>query len=291
MFVFRIKDYMKLCDAHNDLLTSDKTLEEKIKIVKSWKSHTVILAIFTTKKITTFSDFLVYYKEFLTLKKVNENLMFSVEDIGNFSLEEVKKIITLKPFSLTLTWNAENNYAGGANSLVGLKENGKKIVEFAESKGVLIDTAHMSRKSYFDFIKITKFPIFNSHSNIFDIKKENRNLTHQQILEIEKSGGFLGLTIYEKFISNKKITSKDVAFQFKYLKDNYPSLYFGFGTDFLGIDENCLPQDVSDYNSLKHVKREMKNLGIKRREIKSIICKNFMKFRTRLVFTMFKKNH
>ena len=119
--------------------------------------------------------------------KINERkiakTLFGVEDIGfvkNFY--DLQDLVKLKPFSCTLTWNNDNKFGGGALGKSGFTEFGKFAVNYLEKNKVLIDTAHMNRKSFWEFVDLTTKPIFNSHSNIFSLHKHKRNLNDAQII-------------------------------------------------------------------------------------------------------------
>ena len=187
-------------------------------------------------------------------------------------------LINLKPFSTTLTWNDCNQFAGGSNSLEGLSKLGKTYINIVEQNNVLIDTAHLSRRSFWDFCKQTSLPIYNSHSNIYNIHYHNRNLTHNQIRQIVNSNGYLGITLYDKFMSYTKTSSKDIAIQFDYLIQKFGYKNFGLGTDFYGIDNKNLPIDIQNYDHLSNLVENLKILGYNDTIIEHLLYKNFENF-------------
>ena len=86
-------------------------------------------------------------------KKYHTKFFLSVEDLGFIKTEQdLKKLIDLRPISVTLTWNEANQFAGGANSNKKLTKLGIETIKLLEEKDVLIDTAHLSRKSFNQFI-------------------------------------------------------------------------------------------------------------------------------------------
>lgn len=278
---------MKICDSHSDFLTSFVCFKEKEKYVKEIKKNGIkhiSCAVFTTDKNYNFVDIENFVKEIELLKNKHKiDLLFSVEDIGFINnFKELNNIIDLKPFSVTLTWNFKNNIAGGSFSDFGLTRFGNDIVLELEKNNILVDTAHMSKKSFCDFCKITQKPIFNSHSNIHSFKKHKRNLTDRQIEQIVKSNGFLGLTFYNKFLSNDDITCKDIARQFDYLIKKFGYKNFGLGTDLFGVETENLPKDFKGYGDIKNLVSEFKKLGYNKKIITAILWKNFEDFLIRI---------
>lgn len=278
---------MKISDSHTDFLTMIDSLENKdqyIKQIKQDGAQNISCAVFTTNNGLIVEDVKNYAFELKSLRnKYNIKLLLSIEDLGFVKDEDdLNKIIKLNPISVSLTWNHINQFGGGANSKLGLTTWGKKCVKLLEQNNILIDTAHMSKRMFWDFCKITTKPIYNSHSNIYSLKRHKRNLTDKQIDKIVKSNGYLGLTIYDEFISKSLITSKDIAFQFDYLIQRFGYKNFGLGTDLYGIDVEHLPIDVKDYGDINQVVIELKKLGYNKEVVDCLIYKNFENFLNRI---------
>ena len=188
----------------------------------------------------------------------------------------------LHPLSATLTWNNPNQFAGGAHSRNGLTTLGKECVKILEKKGVLIDTAHLSRSAFYEVAKITTFPIYNSHSNIFSLKRNSRNLTDKQMDLIVESNGFLGVTFYDKFISSKEVSCMDVARQFDYAIKKFGYNNIGIGSDLYGIEPQHLPLDLSGYSQLDNLENALKKLGYDEKVTKKLFYENFQAFLKRV---------
>ena len=271
---------MYIADSHNDFLTNldNKNIEKHIKNLNNIKL--ISSAIFTTNKKFNIIDIKNYKKIINKLKeKYNINLILSIEDLEFIkNNNDLNELIKLKPFSATLTWNYANKFAGGANTNLGLTDHGTHTISKLEENNILVDTAHMSRESFYEFSENSRLPIYNSHSNIDALYSHNRNLTDDQIYTIVNSNGYMGLTIYEKFISNDKITSLDIALQFDYLIRSFSSYHFGLGTDFYGIDTEYLPTDISSYDDLNKVANTLLDLHHSHDIVERIMYKNFLDF-------------
>ena len=273
---------MKICDAHTDFLTEIKDRKDREEYVKSIRkiSDVISCAVFTTnstisvKDVENFKSELDYYN-----KKYHTKLMLAIEDLGFVkTIEELYELIKLKPISVTLTWNGENQFAGGAHTNKGLTEFGRKVIKSLEENNILIDTAHLSRKAFFEFAKITTKPIYNSHANINFLFKHERNLTNKQIKMIVDSNGYLGITFYESFISNSKISMNDIAQQADYLIKHFGYKNFGFGTDLYGIEKEFLPTDFKSYYDVEKMTIELRKLKYSSKIIKAVYYKNLKNF-------------
>jgi len=110
---------------------------------------------------------------------------------------------------VSLTWNFENRFGGGAGSSIGLKPDGKELLQFLDHKQIAIDLSHASDPlayeilEYIDKKGLAITPIA-SHSNLRSIKNEARNLPDDLAKEIMRRGGVIGLNFIKKFIGSSK---------------------------------------------------------------------------------------
>lgn len=270
------------CDSHTDFMTKLKTIDEKEEYVKSIHdlgARKILSAIFTTDDNVGIEKLKIYKSEIDELNQKFDNILyFSVEDLGSVKPNELEKLVKLNPISVTLTWNKRNIYGGGAKSNASLSQEGIDACKLLERNNIFVDTAHLNQKCFWQVCSLSSKPIFNSHTNIFSLCKNKRNLTDEQIKQIVSSNGFIGLTIYQKFISRNKIYCKDIALQFAYLADKFGIDNFGIGSDFFGFDEKFLPADLKSYKDLKNLENEMKNLGFSIIETNKLLCDNFIRF-------------
>lgn len=286
-----IKYNMKICDCHNDFLTEikfkkDKENYIKNEIIKNKKIKHISSVIWTTK-LTNVNDFINENFDLINLLKRNKKFLISFEDLNfviknnKIDFDRLNVLFNLKTFSCGLVWNNDNTLGGGAFGKKGLTELGKQLIEILENSNIIIDTAHMNRKTFYDFIKITRKPIYNSHSNIYSLKKHKRNLTDKQIKTIIDSNGFIGLSFVKEFISNKIVDCNKVALQIKFFIDKFGYKNVGIGSDFFGATN--LPLDLKNYNEFKFLKKALKELKISNKIIKKIFYKNFIEFKNRVV--------
>jgi len=71
----------------------------------------------------------------------------------------------------------------------GLSALGKQVVAEMNRLGMMIDVSHISEKSFWDILAITKAPIIASHSGSKAIANVDRNLTDDQLKALAKNGG------------------------------------------------------------------------------------------------------
>ena len=148
------------------------------------------------------------YKQMLNdfktkLSDVPHNLLplFSVE--GGAILEnDSDNIFELKRDNiklLTLTWNGENNIAGGINSTKGLTSFGKTVIQKMNRLKIGCDLSHLNDKSFFEALENAEYPLA-THSNCRKICNNPRNLSDRQIKSLCERGGIIGICPYPLFL-------------------------------------------------------------------------------------------
>lgn len=106
---------------------------------------------------------------------------------------------------ISLTWNQENRFGGGNLTDVGLKEDGKAVLEYLDGKNIAIDLSHTSDALASDLLeflhkKSLKIPIIASHSNYRAICPDRRNLPEEIAKEVIRQKGLIGVNFVHRFV-------------------------------------------------------------------------------------------
>lgn len=86
----------------------------------------------------------------------------------------------------------------------GLSDFGRQVVAECNRLGVMVDVSHMSDKSFYDVLKVTKAPIIASHSCCRALCDNARNLTDDQIRALAKNGGVLQMCFLGSYLKAPK---------------------------------------------------------------------------------------
>lgn len=110
-------------------------------------------------------------------------------------LANLRKFHELGARYVTLSHSGNNQLADSSSAREplhnGLSELGRQVVAEMNRLGMMIDVSHISDKSFWDIIAITKAPIIASHSGCRALCDSNRNLTDEQLLALSKNGGVI----------------------------------------------------------------------------------------------------
>lgn len=150
-------------------------------------------------------------------ERSNEQVILvpAIENSSCFALEDEPLELVFQRFShhfspvmplyVSLTWNEENRFGGGAHTHIGLKEDGKALLDFLSGKVLAIDVSHASDQCARDVIEYIErkklaFTLMASHSNFREVTPHKRNLPLDIASHIAQKGGVIGLTLVESFL-------------------------------------------------------------------------------------------
>lgn len=159
---------------------------------------------------------------------------------------------------ITLTWNAPNEIASGAFSKGGFTRFGKEFVKECEKLNIAIDVSHLNRESFWQLASFYDGPLIASHSNADIVDNpygRKRNLTTEQIEEISKRNGIVGLNFCRDFIESDNIEGiASLKRQIVYFVNNGWEDVISLGSDYDGCEVHADFDGVerleSVYNSL-----------------------------------------
>lgn len=122
------------------------------------------------------------------------------------SMENLETLYSRGVRYLGLTWNTSNAIAVSAKDETergkkgGLTEFGRDVVKRMNELGMLIDVSHLGETAFWEITELSTAPIIASHSNCYSLCPHYRNLTDEQIKAIAKSGGYIGVNFFYKFV-------------------------------------------------------------------------------------------
>jgi membrane dipeptidase len=105
---------------------------------------------------------------------------------------------------MTLTHTANTGWAdssGDKPKWNGLTDFGKQVVERMNRMGMMVDISHVSDKTFYDTLAVTKAPVIASHSSCRALCDVPRNMTDDMIRALAKNGGVMDINFYPGFLS------------------------------------------------------------------------------------------
>ena len=116
--------------------------------------------------------------------------------------------------SMTLTHSRNNNWADSATDKPahnGLTDFGKEVVREMNRLGMLVDVSHVSDKTFYDALSVTRKPVIVSHSSMRALSDVPRNVTDEMLWALAKNGGVIGICFGEGFVNPKDAEALESA--------------------------------------------------------------------------------
>jgi membrane dipeptidase len=108
---------------------------------------------------------------------------------------------------MTLTWSNTNEWGDSSGDIDdpkvqhhnGLTDFGKQVVVEMNRLGMIVDISHVSDKTFWDAIAVTKAPVIASHSSARALVDAPRNMTDDMLRAVAKNGGVVDVNFYSAF--------------------------------------------------------------------------------------------
>ncbi len=95
----------------------------------------------------------------------------------------------------------------------GLSEFGRSVVKFMNKTGMMVDVSHISDKSFYDVIALSKAPVIASHSCARAICNNPRNMNDDMLRALAKNGGVIQMCILSAYVKKQDPNpARDSAF-------------------------------------------------------------------------------
>lgn len=199
---------------------------------------------------------------------------------------------------MTLTHTNTNGWAdsaGDENDTTvkhhnGLTELGRQIVAEMNRLGMIVDISHVSDKTFWDVMEVSKAPPFASHSSSRALAGAPRNMTDEMIVALGKKGGVMQINFNCGFLSQKSIdaqkgqpanakpvpaTLADVVAHIDHAVRLAGVDSVGIGSDFDGV--GCTPTGLEDVSKYPNLTRALLEKGYKADDIRKIYGGNTLR--------------
>jgi membrane dipeptidase len=120
----------------------------------------------------------------------------------------------------------------------GLTDFGKDIVREMNRQGLLVDISHVSDKTFYDALEVSKAPLIASHSSCRAICNHARNMSDEMIKALAAKGGVIQINYEKSFIDQayKDAYDKETGGVVKHLSELTKSC---------NNDEACIARELA----------------------------------------------
>ncbi|MCP5102365.1 MAG: membrane dipeptidase [bacterium] len=172
---------------------------------------------------------------------------------------------------ITLTHNGNNDICDSSNAEKpkwdGVSPFGREVIAEMNRLGMLIDVSHISDKAFWDVLKLSKAPVFASHScarSLCDIK---RNLTDDMIKALAKKDGVIQITFCSFFVDEeyKRVAlanEKKIEPEKKKLREKYKDNDNAYWKEAMKLWRSVAPPAPRIESLIDHIDHVVKLVGI-----------------------------
>jgi membrane dipeptidase len=107
---------------------------------------------------------------------------------------------------MTLTHSGSDEWADSSTDKAvhnGLTDFGKDVVREMNRLGMMVDISHISDKTFYDALEVSKAPLIGSHSSCRAICDAPRNMTDQMMKDLAAGGGVIQINYHIGFLSQE----------------------------------------------------------------------------------------
>ena len=183
-----------------------------------------------------------------------------------------------------VTWNYENALGVPAcvNETAGLKPYGLKAVKEMQRLKIAVDVSHLNTGGFYDILNKTDAPPLASHSCCRALRDHPRNLTDQQLRDLFRAGGYVGLNFYPLFLAEEgeRCDINTLIEHIDHMHQLGGSGMVGFGSDFDGISSK--PEGLDNPADFPRLLEELRQRGYAEEDIQSIAGQGLLAYYRRL---------
>src|SRR5436309_725442 len=124
----------------------------------------------------------------------------------NSDLSVLRSYAALGVRYMTLTHSGNDEWADSSTDKAvhnGLTEFGKDVVREMNRLGIMVDISHVSDKTFYDALEVSKAPMIASHSSCRALCDAPRNMTDQMMMDLAAKGGVIQINYHVGFLSQE----------------------------------------------------------------------------------------
>lgn len=186
-------------------------------------------------------------------------------------------------------------YAYGTDSNGSIGQKGKELVKKIEELNLILDVTHLSDTSFWETIEIYNGNLWASHNNCRKFVDHNRQFSDDQIKEIIRRDGVIGVPLdawmmVPNWIRGKS-TPETMGVTLNQMIENIDHIcqlsgnsnHVGIGTDLdgaFGVEQT--PTDIDTIADLQKVPLMLKKIGFSESDVEKVMNQNFINFLKRV---------
>jgi membrane dipeptidase len=187
--------------------------------------------------------------------------------------------------SLGLVWSRPSAFGHGVpfrfpaspDTGPGLTDAGRALVRRCAELGILVDVSHLNAAGFADVVRLAAAPVVASHSACHALCPATRNLTDDQLREVGRSDGIVGIVFAPAFVRADGVNDPDTPLSTLVAHARHAAEvagidHVGLGSDFDGAP---MPAALGDVAALPRLLDALRDDGFSADEVRRIAWDNW----------------
>jgi len=174
----------------------------------------------------------------------------------------------------THDWAAADNDVAQGDP--GLDPFGREVMRECNRLGIMVDLAHASPKTFEDALAVSQAPVIVSHTACAALRPHSRNLSDDQIRQVAKAGGMIGIILHSEHLVEKgEAQLADVIAHLEHVVQVAGVDFVGIGSDFDGF--TSAPAGLRDVSQYPQLTAALLDRGFSKDDIEKILGGNVLR--------------
>ncbi len=193
---------------------------------------------------------------------------------------------------LTLTHGVNTNWSDSSGDTPvhnGLTDFGKDVVRELNRLGMMVDISHVSDKTFWDALEVSRAPLVASHSSLRSLSGHPRNMTDDMVKALAARGGVIMINYSTSFLSNElyeatqhnvpasdrpRVSWEKIVEHVDHAVKLVGATHVGLGSDF---DGTTVPDGMEDVSKLPKITAALLAKGYSEQDVKNILGENILR--------------
>jgi membrane dipeptidase len=192
-------------------------------------------------------------------------------------LAALRKFAAMGVRYLTLTHSLNTKWAdssGDKPAHNGLTAFGKDVVRELNRLGVMVDVSHVSDKTFYDVLEITRAPVIASHSSCRAILNNPRNMSDEMLRALARNRGVIMINYHAPFLASGGVIWEKIVDHIDHAVKVAGINHVGLGSDF---DGGTMPKGMEDVSKVPKITEALVNRGYSDADILKILGGNVLR--------------
>jgi membrane dipeptidase len=177
-----------------------------------------------------------------------------------------------------LAWNTPNRWSGGTRDDSGVTDAGRRLLDEMRRLRVVPDLSHLNDRAFDDVLAHHDGCVVASHSNARALRPHRRNLTDDQVREIGRRDGLVGVVLYSPFLGEGEVTVDTVVRHVDHLVGLVGADHVGLGSDLDGgFRTDKAPRGIGSVADLGRIGDALAAIGYSEADVTAILGGNWVR--------------